>query len=76
MLWGPGLRSWCPPCLVGPLEEAGPGGELETSQKQMHFIDKATALEGMRQRPHLARATLGVGVLIHIEIQAELSLTY
>lgn len=41
----------------------------------MHFIDKATALEGMRQRPHLARATLGVGVLIHIETQAGLSLT-
>lgn len=29
----------------------------------------------MRQRPHLARATLGVGVLIHIETQAEVSLT-
>lgn len=65
------MSSWA----LGGSRTRGRAGKVETSQRQMHFIDKATALEGMRQRPHLARATLGVGVLIHIETQAELSLT-
>lgn len=65
------MSSWAP----GGSRTRERAGKAETSQRQMHFIDKATASEGMRQRPHLARATLGVGVLIHIETQAELSPT-
>lgn len=75
--WAPGLRNWCSPCVLA-LEKAGPGresaGKMETLQRQMHFIDKATALYRAEAETPSGQGHIGGGGVIHIETQAQVSL--
>lgn len=49
---------------------------METLQRQMHFIDKATALYRAEAETPSSQGHIGGGGVIHIETQAQVSLIF